>query len=118
LDGDGRVDLVVGQNAAPTRLFRNTTARPGLRIRLVGPPGNREAVGAVVRLVTEQGPGPAREIHAGSGYWSQDSAVAVLTVPTNAVVQSVWVRWPGGRIGTTPVPNGAKEMRLEFSGGK
>ncbi len=115
-DGDGRVDLVVGQNAAPTRLFRNTTARPGLRVRLVGPPGNREAVGAVVRLVTEQGPGPAREIHAGSGYWSQDSAVPVLSAPTNAVLQSLWVRWPGGKVTTSPVSAGAKELRIHMSG--
>ncbi|MGH2626393.1 MAG: FG-GAP repeat domain-containing protein, partial [Anaerolineales bacterium] len=39
-DGDGRLDLAVGQNGAATRLFRNAGARPGLRVRLVGTPSN------------------------------------------------------------------------------
>src|SRR5262249_51828792 len=38
-DGDGRVDLVVTQNAAETRLFKNVQGKPGLRVRLKGPPG-------------------------------------------------------------------------------
>jgi hypothetical protein len=115
-DGDGRVDLVVGQNAAPTRLFRNTSARLGLRVRLIGPAGNRDAIGASLRLVSDAGPGPLRELHAGSGYWSQDSAVTVLAAPTNAAVKSIWVRWPGGKITTSPIPGGAREVRIGPSG--
>ncbi|HMO66035.1 MAG TPA: VCBS repeat-containing protein, partial [Verrucomicrobiota bacterium] len=41
-DGDGRVDLVVAQNGAATRLFRNTGATPGVRVRLV--PGVPQAL--------------------------------------------------------------------------
>src|SRR6185503_9213662 len=33
---DGRVDLVVTQNGAPTRLYQNVTGKPGLRVRLAG----------------------------------------------------------------------------------
>ena len=33
-DGDGRVDLVVAQNGAETKLYHNARAKPGLRIRL------------------------------------------------------------------------------------
>ena len=40
-DADGRVDLVVAQNGAATKLFHNTGAKPGLRVRLTGPAGNR-----------------------------------------------------------------------------
>ena len=47
---DGRVDLVVTQNGAATCLFQNVTAKPGLRVRLVGPPGNPTGVGAMIRL--------------------------------------------------------------------
>src|SRR6185369_7369252 len=45
-DADGRVDLVVTQNGAATKLYRNAGAKPGLRIRLTGPPANPSAVGA------------------------------------------------------------------------
>src|SRR5260221_2750010 len=54
-DGDGRVDLVVTQNGAPTKRFHNVRARPGLRVRLNGPPGNRTGVGAVLRLADKEG---------------------------------------------------------------
>ncbi|HET9708856.1 MAG TPA: VCBS repeat-containing protein, partial [Gemmatimonadales bacterium] len=38
-DADGRVDLVVSQNGAETKLYHNERATPGLRVRLQGPPG-------------------------------------------------------------------------------
>jgi hypothetical protein len=113
-DADGRVDLVVSQNGAETRLFRNTGARPGLRVRLSGPPGNPNGVGAIVRLVAKEKTGPAREIHAGSGYWSQDSAVQVLGAAQPA--DKVMVRWPGGKVVTTEVPAGAREITVDAAG--
>ncbi len=112
-DGDGRTDLAVGQNANLTRLYRNTGARPGLRIRLVGPPANPDAVGAGVRLVYRNHEGPLREIHAGAGYWSQDGPVAVMGMPERPT--AVRVRWPGGEESTTPVPPGAREVTIHAS---
>lgn len=110
-DGDGRVDLVVSQNAAETKLYRNTSARPGLRVRLQGPAGNPAAVGATLRLSIRGQPGPAREIHAGSGYWSQESAVQVLA--SGGLAEALWIRWPGGRTNWVAVPSGAKEIRVD-----
>ena len=58
--------------------------------------------------------GPAREVHAGSGYWSQDSVVQVLSMrepPTQ-----LWVRWPGGKTVTAAVPKGAREIRVDAEG--
>jgi hypothetical protein len=109
-DHDGRVDLVVTQNSAETELFHNVQAKPGLRVRLQGPPGNPLGIGSVVRLKFGERFGPARELHAGSGYWSQDSAVLVLGQPTAAT--QIWVRWPGGRTTTTDLPAGTREIVL------
>jgi hypothetical protein len=74
----GRVDVAVSQNGAATKLFHNIGATPGLRIKLQGSPGNPSGVGALMRLQFKERQGPAREIHAGSGYWSQDSLIQVL----------------------------------------
>ncbi len=114
-DGDGRVDLVVTQHRAATKLFRNVTGRPGLRVRLEGPPGNPHGIGVVLRLKFDERLGPAREIHAGSGYWSQDSVVPVLAAPTPP--SQVWVRWPGGRITTADLPAGARGVAVSVGGG-
>ncbi len=107
-DGDGRTDLAVGQNGAETKLYQNRTARPGLRVRLAGPPWNAAGLGAVVRLRSGQGIGPARATAAGSGFMSQDSAVVVLASPETPA--SVAVKWPGGQTTETPVPDGAREL--------
>ncbi|MFQ5638368.1 MAG: FG-GAP-like repeat-containing protein [bacterium] len=111
-DKDGRVDLVVTQNGAATKLYRNIGANPGLRVRLIGPKKNPAGVGAVVRIEYEDGNGPAREIHAGSGYWSQDSAVQVMGKRANPT--GVWVRWPDGRISESQVTEGAVEVIVSY----
>ncbi|MBM3883050.1 MAG: hypothetical protein FJ387_25595 [Verrucomicrobia bacterium] len=113
-DRDGRVDLAVAQNGAATVLYRNVGARAGLRVRLVGPPANPRAIGAVIRLKARDRLGPAREVHAGSGYWSQDGAVQVLAVPEGGV--RVWVRWPGGRETHLSVPVEEKEVVIGMPG--
>jgi hypothetical protein len=113
-DGDGRIDLAVTQNGAATKVYHNRTARPGLRIRLQGSPGNPAGIGAQLRFGENSGNGPTREIHAGSGYWSQDSASLVLSA-TNAPTQ-LTIQWPGGRRTTSEFPAGSRELLIDSDG--
>jgi hypothetical protein len=113
-DGDGRPDLVITQNGSETKLFHNTGARPGLRVRLKGPQSNPTGVGAQMRLRIGTREGPTREVHAGSGYWSQDSAIQVLSTPQPP--NQIRVRWPGGKTTTSPIPSGAKEITVSYDG--
>jgi hypothetical protein len=111
-DRDGRLDLAVSQNGATTRLFRNVGAAPGLRVQLVGPPGNPTAVGAQMRLKYGDRAGPVREVQAGSGYWSQNGAVQVLG--RGGEPTALWIRWPGGREQVLPLARGQTEMMVEM----
>ena len=114
-DGDGRADLAVGQNYGATEVFRNATARPGLRVRLRGPAGNPHAIGAVLRVkFADDHFGPARELHAGAGWWSCDSPTTVLALPGAATAVSV--RWPGGRETISALPPGATALTLNSDG--
>jgi hypothetical protein len=101
-DGDGRLDLAVTQNANATKLYRNVLAKPGLRVRLRGPPGNPCGIGANLQLRFGARGGLVHEVHGGSGYWSQDSPVSVL--PLTGIPTELVVRWPGGTTTTVPVP--------------
>jgi hypothetical protein len=111
---DGRADLVVAQNNAPTKLLRNTGATPGLRVVLRGPQGNPAGIGAAVRLYFGDLAGPIREIRAGSGWWSQDSTVPVLGIPQ--LPTKVWVRWPGGKVTTTALDKPGPEIVIDAEG--
>jgi len=111
-DGDGRLDLAISQNGAATRLFRNVGAMPGLRVRLVGPPGNPTAVGTQMRLRYGDRAGPVREVQAGSGYWSQNGAVQVLGRAGEPT--ALWVRWPGGREQVVPLAPGQTQVTVHL----
>jgi hypothetical protein len=111
-DRDGRIDIAVSQNAVETKLYRNVKARSGSRVRLAGAGLNPDGIGAVLlRLRFGEAWGPAHEVHAGSGYLSQDGAILVLG--TNRVPSTVWVRWPGGQTTELPVPLNTKEITVE-----
>ncbi|HYV31930.1 MAG TPA: VCBS repeat-containing protein, partial [Candidatus Binatia bacterium] len=110
-DHDGRIDFCVSQNGAATRLFRNTGARPGMRVRLQGPPGNPTGVGAQVRCSNNN---MVKEVHAGSGYWSQDSPVLIF--PSPLAHAEITVRWPGGKVTTGRVASGEREVVLKNPG--
>jgi len=89
-------------------------ASPGLRVRLKGPPGNINGVGAAIRPRFDQHWGPMQEIHAGSGYWSEDSVVQVIAAPERPI--AIQVRWPGGSVGEFKVPSAAREILIDQTG--
>ncbi len=113
-DGDGRWDWVVSQYGNQTRLFHNRGGRPGLRVRILGPVGNPSGFGCMLRLRTSQGWGPAREIHGGSGHFSQDGAIQIM--PGSVSPLQLEVRWPGGRRSVLDLPPSALEVSIDSQG--
>lgn len=113
-DEDGRPDLVVSQNRGATMLFRNQAVRRGVRVRLAGPADNPAGIGSIVRMGSQTRWGAAREIHGGSGYWSQDSATLVMALAEPPTRLSVL--WPGGKRTETPLPKLAGEIVVDFQG--
>jgi len=113
-DKDGRVDIAISQNANQTKLYKNVNGKPGLRVRLIGQSNNPDAIGAVVRLLYGEKAGPAREVHAGSGYWSQDSPIMVMGLAGTA--DKIRIRWPGGKVTETALPAKTNEVTINYSG--
>ncbi len=105
-DQDGRCDWIDTQVGAATRVFRNVSGAPGLRVRLRGPAGNPAGYGATLQLLRDSGTGPVRELHAAAGMGSVDHPVTVLAGGGRALR----VRWPGGAVTETPIPAGAREL--------
>jgi hypothetical protein len=72
-------------------------------------------VGAVLRLKSGSRFGPAREIHNGSGYWSQDSVIQVMSVSESPA--QLWIRWPGGQTTTSEIPSDSREIVVDVNSG-
>ncbi len=105
-DGDGRADLVVAQRGGPAKLLRNARGKPGVRVTLRGPKENPTGIGAVVSLKCGERWGSPREVHGGSGYWSQDSATLIMATPVAPTL--IRVRWAGGIVRDWPWPANAR----------
>ena len=114
LDHDGRVDLAVGQNGMPIKLFRNQAARPGIRVTLVGEGENVHAVGACLWLSGDGVRGPSREIRVGAGYLSQDAATQVLTI--SGVATQLNIVWPDGKKVTHSIEVDDEALSIRYEG--
>lgn len=113
-DQDGRVDLVVGQNGSQTKVLRNREAARAVRVRLEGPMGNPDGIGAVIRSSGHASPGVTREARSGDGYWSHNSGVLLL--PRNERAMQISVAWPGGKTVSADVPADTGEVAVDLSG--
>src|SRR5205814_3533278 len=109
-NGDGKLDIAISQNGAATKLYQNVTAKPGLSVRLVGPAANPFAIGALIRIrYDDRRLGPAREVQAGSGYWSFNSPTQGMGLAGDP--ESGWVRWADGRTSETGGGKGQEKIR-------
>ena len=114
---DGRMDLAATQKNAPVKLYRNQASRRCLRVKLIGTKSNPEAIGARLRVVYKDGSiGPAREVSAGLGYKSQNSAVQLIGMQRPAA--ELWIQWPNGREQTAPLQREVWEARIAFEPAK
>ena len=112
-DRNGKVDLAVSQNDGETKLYLNTGARSGLRVQLVGPERNHDAIGSSLRVVYRDGSkGPRREVQAGSGYWSQNSTTQVMG--TSGEPDKIEVTWFDGVTKTVGITAGTEEYRITY----
>ncbi|MBL9171804.1 MAG: VCBS repeat-containing protein [Verrucomicrobiales bacterium] len=111
-DGDGRLDLVLTQNGAPTRVFQNRRGPAGVRVRWIGPPGNPQGIGTTFETRARDGRTIVREIRAMDGYRSSGSTVAVI--PTTTETRVLTTRWPGGKVTTSALPPTAREVTVKW----
>ncbi|HET9793797.1 MAG TPA: CRTAC1 family protein [Thermoanaerobaculia bacterium] len=97
LDGDGAPDIALSTFRGPVLVYRNGWTTPRrLTLRLVGKsPGNRDAIGAVVRL-SSGGMAQIREVRAGSSYLSCSAKELYFGLGTAAAAETIEVRWPDG----------------------
>jgi hypothetical protein len=97
LDNDGDVDVVVGTAAGPTRLLVNGVGSRSHWVGLRLMAGRRDAIGARVGVVRQDGTTLWRRARADGSYASaNDPRVVVGLGPAGAAPPRVRVQWPDG----------------------
>ncbi len=104
-DNDGLIDFVQSNADQPSLLYHNVTSPHGnwVELKLVGTKSNRDAIGAratlkagAMRLI--------REVNGGNGYSSQSTLRLHFGLGSAEKIDSLEIRWPGGRVESVSVP--------------
>jgi hypothetical protein len=97
IDNDGRVDAVVSTNDGPAYVIHNETNTDNhwLTLKLIGHQSNRDAIGAMVKIVTPTGAQYATVTTASSYLSSSDKRVH-FGLGSDSVAQIVEIHWPSG----------------------
>jgi enediyne biosynthesis protein E4 len=114
IDNDGRTDAVVTTNDGPLHVLHNetTTGNHWLTLQLVGHKSNRDAIGAVVKVVTSQGSQFATVTTAGSYLSSSDKRVHFGLGPDSAA-KTIEIHWPSGTRQTLQSVRGDQILRVD-----
>jgi enediyne biosynthesis protein E4 len=101
LDGDGRLDVIVANNDAPPTIYLNRLRRVGnwTRLSLRAAGGNRDAIGALVRLTVGVGgvtKTMTRQVEAGSSYASQSDMAVHFGLGPATRIEALDVVWRKG----------------------
>ena len=100
LEGDGDLDLAVSNLNEPPSIHRNNT-RDANRIilKLEGADSNTSAIGAALELTTSEGK-QIRQFNPMRGFSSCDEGLIQFGLGASDLIQSLTVKWPGGREAT------------------
>jgi hypothetical protein len=97
-DGDGRLEVVVNNFNDQPYFFANQFPRKNyVAFRLRGTKGNRDALGAVVRVYRGDQV-LTRQVQGAGGYLSQSSKTVHIGLGDRADFDRVEVTWPGGAV--------------------
>jgi enediyne biosynthesis protein E4 len=114
LDNDGRIDAVVTTNGGPAYILHNETETGNhwITLHLTGHKSNRDGIGAVVKLTTDQGSQWAT-VTTSSGYLSSSDPRVHFGMGSSAVASSIEIRWPSGIVQTLTNVKGDRQIQVD-----
>jgi hypothetical protein len=96
-DRDGDLDVLLTTNSGAAYIYRNDqlAGNYSIRFRLTGTKSNRDAIGAVVRILSE-GQSQSRMVKGGSSYLSQSELPVTFGLGKRDRVARAQIEWPSG----------------------
>jgi len=125
VDGDGKAavvidlnqdawpDVLVAQNNGPLKYFVNQrtgeSSKP-LVLRLIGPRGNPDGIGARVSVTRGESKPLVQEVYGGSGYLGQSTARLFFALPNGSGDVTVEILWSDGLRSQTRLKNPREDL--------
>jgi hypothetical protein len=101
VDNDGFLDVLVTTNAGSPFLFHNEGGTShSLRLKLVGTKSNRDGIGAVVLVTSENNNNKDKQwkmLRSGSSYLSQSELVLTFGLGAQIKADEIDIQWPSGQ---------------------
>ena len=107
LHNNGRLDVVISTNDGPAHILRSDLALPRhwLSLKLEGVHSNRDAIGATVMVVTEDGGRQYATVKTSASYFSSSDSRLHFGLNDHSVVSKIEVHWPSNAVQTfTDIP--------------
>ena len=100
IDNDGYLDVLVTTNSGSAYLFHNEGGlNHSLRLKLVGTKSNRDGIGAVVRMTSNNlNDRQWKMLRSGSSYLSQSELVLTFGLGAQTKADNIEIQWPSGQI--------------------
>jgi hypothetical protein len=99
-DENGFLDIFVSNERGPLVIYKNSgNQNHWLKVKAVGTVSNRDAIGALVKIIAG-GVEQIREVSGGSSYKAQQSLEVEFGLGPQTMVDSVEVIFPSGRVVT------------------
>ncbi len=97
-NNDGRVDMVVSVLGGSAKLFRNISDNNHhwILLNLVGTKSNRMAIGAQIRITTEDGNRQWNHVTTAVGYASSSDSRVHFGLGANRRIKEIQIHWPSG----------------------
>jgi hypothetical protein len=115
IDNDGRIDAVVSTNGGPAHILLNktsTTTNHWITLHLTGHKSNRDGIGAVVKLTTENG-SQWVTVSTSSGYLSASDPRVHLGLGDSPQASSIEIRWPSGILQTLTHVKADRQIQVD-----
>ena len=98
LDNDGHMDMVVSVLGGPVKLFHNISRNNNhwILLNLVGTKSNRMAIGAQIRVTTDDGNSQWNHVSTAVGYASSSDSRVHFGLGANRRIKEIQIRWPSG----------------------
>jgi hypothetical protein len=97
LDGDGALDLVYANYAAPPTIVRNRSAGHSVEFKLSGRAPNLDAIGAELRIETAAGV-QMRQLFTERGIVASEPPVAHFGLGAETAIRRLTIHWPRGQV--------------------